>query len=252
MMTKDGNRYQSEGAMRWPYITQMMVKVSIVLLCVAAVFFQYIYSPVWAAQPLVSARLKHRPVEHHFIVSKSIQRFGFDNQLTESSSGQQFLGKVCRTYNPIVHLFMSRDSLSPFDKGGLNGYLFANNNPIKNYDPSGHMAKPVKVFIEMAVWLSSTLLLAGLLISLGYGLSIGLERIGFVANKAEGLGVVGLIAAPILAGFIDQKLDDYLNTVGGQKKPKSKPGVRLHSMVKSTHNTLVGFQSVHPVAHRTF
>ena len=36
---------------------------------------------------------------------------------------------------------MSMDSLSPFGKGGFNGYIFASNNPVMYQDPSGHTAK---------------------------------------------------------------------------------------------------------------
>ena len=56
---------------------------------------------------------------------------GFDGQLQDPQSGLQFLGKgYHRAYNPVTRRFMSQDTLSPFDKGGFNGYLFANNNPI--------------------------------------------------------------------------------------------------------------------------
>ncbi len=68
-----------------------------------------------------------------------IRHFGFDGQLTDSKSNWQFLGKGYRAYNPLLHRFMSRDSMSPFDKGGLNGYVFADNNPVMRFDPTGHI-----------------------------------------------------------------------------------------------------------------
>ncbi|MDA0911562.1 MAG: RHS repeat-associated core domain-containing protein [Proteobacteria bacterium] len=65
---------------------------------------------------------------------------GFDGQRTDKATGYQFLGNGYRAYNPILHRFMQMDdiSYSPFGKGGINGYVFGNNNPVMNFDPSGH------------------------------------------------------------------------------------------------------------------
>ena len=69
------------------------------------------------------------------------QLYGFDGQLTDPESGYQFLGRgYHRAYNPVTRRFMSQDSMSPFSKGGFNGYIFARNNPIMHQDPSGHMS----------------------------------------------------------------------------------------------------------------
>jgi RHS repeat-associated protein len=69
------------------------------------------------------------------------QLYGFDGQLTDPESGYQFLGRgYHRAYNPVTRRFMSQDSMSPFSKGGFNGYIFAHNNPIMHQDPSGHMS----------------------------------------------------------------------------------------------------------------
>lgn len=72
--------------------------------------------------------------------SIEINNVGFDGQLTDSQSHLQFLGEGYRAYNPSLRHFMSYDNLSPFDKGGINGYSFAKNNPIMFSDPSGHMS----------------------------------------------------------------------------------------------------------------
>ncbi|WP_397457346.1 RHS repeat-associated core domain-containing protein, partial [Pseudomonas versuta] len=34
--------------------------------------------------------------------------------------------------------FHSRDSLSPFGEGGLNGYAYCAGDPVNRIDPSGH------------------------------------------------------------------------------------------------------------------
>ncbi len=62
---------------------------------------------------------------------------GFDDQMNDPVTGYQFLGGGYRAYNPIYRHFMSHDSYSPFTK--INGYGFADNNPVMNTDPSGHL-----------------------------------------------------------------------------------------------------------------
>lgn len=69
-----------------------------------------------------------------------LQLPGFDGQLTDQATAWQFLGQGYRAYNPRLQRFMAEDSLSPFAKGGINGYVFANNNPIMLFDPSGHIS----------------------------------------------------------------------------------------------------------------
>ena len=61
---------------------------------------------------------------------------GFDGQMTDLSTGYQFLGNGYRAYNPVYRHFMVKDNFSPFKK--LNGYEFCDNNPIINIDPTGH------------------------------------------------------------------------------------------------------------------
>ena len=114
----------------------------------------YAYSP-YGIESLISKAKKEAP----------IKLFGFDDQLTDAQTGWQFLGKGYRAYNPLLHRFMSQDTMSPFDKGGINGYIFASNNPIMSFDPSGHSA-----------------------------LSLGMNIGGIVA------GVIGAIAAPFTGG----------------------------------------------------
>lgn len=77
---------------------------------------------------------------HKTTTQKELTQFGFDGQLTDAHTGRQCLGKGYRAYNPIMRRFMAQDSQSPFAKGGINGYVFANNNPIMVFDPSGHSA----------------------------------------------------------------------------------------------------------------
>lgn len=50
-----------------------------------------------------------------------------------------FLGNGYRVYSTVLMRFISPDSFSPFDKGGLGSYCYCGDDPINNVDPSGHM-----------------------------------------------------------------------------------------------------------------
>ncbi|MDR0281366.1 MAG: RHS repeat-associated core domain-containing protein [Paucimonas sp.] len=51
----------------------------------------------------------------------------------------QILGSY-RAYNPALMRFHNPDSLSPFGKGGLNGYGYCLGDPLNHADPTGHLA----------------------------------------------------------------------------------------------------------------
>ncbi|MBK2124434.1 RHS repeat domain-containing protein [Fangia hongkongensis] len=65
---------------------------------------------------------------------------GFHGEFTDESSSLQPLGRGTRIYNPKLGAFQRPDTLSPFLEGGINGYAFANGNPVMFADPSGHVA----------------------------------------------------------------------------------------------------------------
>ncbi|AMB79363.1 hypothetical protein AV641_09975 [Pseudomonas fragi] len=96
-------------------------------------------------------------------------RLGYAGTLREQDSGWYFLGDY-RIYNPALMRFHSRDSLSPFGEGGLNGYAYCAGDPVNRIDPSGHS------------WLDWLLPAAG----------IALAVIGTVAS-------LGALAAPTAA-----------------------------------------------------
>ena len=119
------------------------------------------------------------------------QLYGYDGQLQDPESGLQFLGKgYHRAYNPVTRRFMSQDTLSPFAKGGFNGYLFASNNPIMHQDPSGHMSSNFWLNIVAGiVGVVSTVLAP---FSGGSSVAIGAAMLSGVLGTASGItGAVG-------------------------------------------------------------
>ncbi|MGC9494117.1 RHS repeat-associated core domain-containing protein [Vibrio genomosp. F10] len=50
------------------------------------------------------------------------------------------LGHGYRMYSPTLMRFNAQDSLSPFGRGGVNGYAYCLGDPINRHDPSGHIA----------------------------------------------------------------------------------------------------------------
>jgi RHS repeat-associated protein len=121
-----------------------------------------------------------------------LNEFGFDGQRTDSQSGLQFLGDGYRAYNPLLRHFMSYDSMSPFSKGGINGYSFGNNNPIMFGDPSGHMSVGgwVGMIFGFIAGIAVTVLTAG----------AGAAAVG-VLGIAEGTTVATLTSAAVNIGL---------------------------------------------------
>ena len=108
--------------------------------------------------------------------------YGFDGQRTDNETGFQFLGNGYRAYNPILRRFMAYDSISPFDKGGINGYIFATNNPVLFQDPSGHSSQLLGWVIGAAIGISTGILTGGM--GEGAGALIG----SIIANAIVGAG----------------------------------------------------------------
>ena len=119
------------------------------------------------------------------------QHFGFDGQLTDSQTNWQFLGQGYRAYNPMLHRFMSQDSMSPFDKGGINGYVFGSNNPIMMSDPSGHFSFSNLIPNTPAGWLGfGATMLAGGALAVALG-SLLVAPISIEAGIALSAGIAG-------------------------------------------------------------
>lgn len=69
--------------------------------------------------------------------AEASRALGYTGQLCEKGLGWYMLGNGHRVYNPVLRRFHSADSLSPFDRGGINDYAYVLNNPVNLIDPDG-------------------------------------------------------------------------------------------------------------------
>ena len=68
---------------------------------------------------------------------------GFNGERLDPFTGHYILGNGYRTYSSVLMRFQSADHLSPFGKGGINGYMYCGGEPINRQDPSGKAFIPV-------------------------------------------------------------------------------------------------------------
>lgn len=65
---------------------------------------------------------------------------GFNGYTEDRVIRKYILANGTRTYNPVISRFHSLDSMSPFGRGGTNGFAYCLGDPINKKDPSGHAA----------------------------------------------------------------------------------------------------------------
>jgi RHS repeat-associated protein len=75
--------------------------------------------------------------------SNTAASLAFKGEYLDSFSRCYPLGKGRRFYSPILMRFLSPDTLSPFDAGGLNAYAFVLGDPVNLSDPDGRMPAPI-------------------------------------------------------------------------------------------------------------
>lgn len=78
---------------------------------------------------------------YHPVVNRSHSLLGFNGERLDPVSGRYLLGNGYRAFNPALMRFNSPDSLSPFEKGGLNPYSRV--DPLNFHDPTGHWATSI-------------------------------------------------------------------------------------------------------------
>ncbi len=67
---------------------------------------------------------------------------GFTGALYDAASGTYSLGNGHRVYSPLLMRFYQPDSFSPFHDGGLNCYVYCQDDPINFTDPTGRFKMP--------------------------------------------------------------------------------------------------------------
>ncbi|MCL6308701.1 RHS repeat-associated core domain-containing protein [Pseudomonas syringae] len=73
---------------------------------------------------------------------------GFTVQTIDPVTGYYLLGNGLRAFNPTLMRFNSPDTLSPFGKGGINGYAYCGGDPVNNVDPTGQVFQVVLAVIS--------------------------------------------------------------------------------------------------------
>lgn len=79
---------------------------------------------------------------------------GFNGERRDLLTGHYLLGNGYRAFNPVLMRFNSADSLSPFEKGGLNSYAYCLGDPINNSDPTGQFILPSRVKAMVSGWVA--------------------------------------------------------------------------------------------------
>jgi RHS repeat-associated protein len=100
--------------------------------------------------PLVYSPYGHRPTQNGLP-----SLLGFNGERQDPVTGHYLLGNGYRAYNPVLMRFNSPDSLSPFEKGGLNSYAYCVGDPVNLTDPLGHNPfKSIWNSMRKSIWRS--------------------------------------------------------------------------------------------------
>lgn len=93
--------------------------------------------------------LAYTPFGHHPSDVKALHSIsGFNGERPDPVTGHYLLGQGYRAFNPVLMRFNSPDSLSPFDKGGINAYGYCGGDPINKVDPTGHTFAWIKKILR--------------------------------------------------------------------------------------------------------
>lgn len=85
---------------------------------------------------------------------------GYTGQRRESLLGGYCLGNGKRVYQPRIMRFMTPDSYSPFNEGGINPYMYCLGDPVNKTDPSGHQASTMMTGFNLAIVILECIILA--------------------------------------------------------------------------------------------
>ena len=92
-------------------------------------------------------RVNYTPFGH--TVKLPLGSIGFTGQVKDSATMLYLLGSGYRGYSTALLRFISSDSYSPFEKGGINAYAYCGAEPINRSDSSGESWSRVVRLIRM-------------------------------------------------------------------------------------------------------
>ncbi|PYG98622.1 RHS repeat-associated core domain-containing protein [Arthrobacter stackebrandtii] len=79
----------------------------------------------------------HAYSPYGFMKTSPAPVLAFGGQQRDPLTGNYPLGNGRRFYSPTLLRFTTCDSLSPFSKGGINGYAYCGGDPVNRHDPNG-------------------------------------------------------------------------------------------------------------------
>ncbi|MFV3288975.1 RHS repeat-associated core domain-containing protein [Pseudomonas sp. NY11955] len=89
--------------------------------------------------PITLHQLAYTPYGFHIPSNHRKRQCKFNGEMQDDLTGNYFLGIGHRVYSPTQMRFISYDQLSPFGRGGINGYVYCSNDPINFTDPTGRV-----------------------------------------------------------------------------------------------------------------
>ena len=95
--------------------------------------------------------IAYSPYGHRSALATMLSLLGFNGERPDPVTGGYLLGNGYRAFNPVLMRFNSPDSLSPFERGGLNAYTYCVGDPINRSDQDGHASLPLRVTLQLAI-----------------------------------------------------------------------------------------------------
>ncbi|MBV4507331.1 RHS repeat-associated core domain-containing protein [Pseudomonas sp. BW13M1] len=82
------------------------------------------------------------------LINEQLSILGFNGEYQERTTGYYLLGNGYRAFSPELMRFTSPDSLSPFEKGGVNTYVYCQSEPINQKDSTGHFGERIRKWVS--------------------------------------------------------------------------------------------------------